>query len=227
MNMINKKTPPSAEEKDIIEYLQNNPDFFSRHPSVLETLYLPHNSGTAVSLIEKQLSVLRSRNTEMRTQLKTLMETSKANDKLFTLSRNLVLKLLGEDSPSAIVTTLLNSFKSEFKIEFSSLTLIDPAVETPAANILSGETAKEKIAAIIDTDEPVCGVLRSQQLIALFGQDAKLIGSAVALRLAISNQAYGVLALGNRDSHYYHGGMDTLFLRFLADILNKVLQPRL
>jgi len=227
MSMIEKKKPLSDEEKQVISYLQDNPDFFSRHPGVLETLFLPHNPGAAVSLVEKQLTVLRSRNTELRSRLNDLMERSKANDRLFTKSRDLVLKLIQTEDLAAVIKTLLESFKSDFQIEYSSLSILHSDLDIPGLNILSGEAVMENVSAITGSDNPVCGVLRSQQLIALFGDSARHVGSAVAMPLAIDNQAYGILALGNSDRHYYDTDMDTLFLRFLADILNLVLYPKL
>lgn len=227
MNMIEKKRPPSHEEQQVIDYLNNNPDFFSKFPQVLEALYLPHNSGAAVSLIEKQLSVLRDRNTELRTQLAKLMETSKVNDNLFTKSRKLILKLIEAASVEEVISELAKSFREDFEIEFSRLTLLDSEMQSPGLDTLPIEVAKEVVPSIIDSDEALCGVLRFQQLTALFDENAKNVGSAVALRLAVDKKPYGILALGNRDSHYYYNGMDTLFLRFLADILNQVLYPKL
>lgn len=223
MNMMEKKQKPSAADQQVLDYLRTHPDFFKLHPEILETLYLPHPSGAAVSLIEKQLSVLRERNTELRTQLSSLVDQSKTNDQLFTKSRKLVLELVAARDRQSIVATLNKGLKQDFAIEFHSLTLLEPEPAVPGANILPMEQAKAQIGPILDSDAAICGALRSQQLIAMFGADAIKIGSAVALRLAVKNQPYGVLALGNSDSHYYHSTMDTLFLRFLADILNQLL----
>jgi len=227
MSTIEKKQRPSDSEQQVLDFLSNSPDFFSKYPYVLESLHLPHNSGAAVSLIEKQLSVLRERNTELRTQLNLLMERSRINDELFAKSRTLVLELIAANGPGEIVGALLSGFRNEFGIEYCSLTLLDSPLDLPGVNLLTKEHAQDKLAAILNTDDPLCGVLRSQQLIALFDGSARKVGSAIALRLAVNSQAYGVLALGSSDSHYYHNGMDTLFLRFLADILNQILYPRL
>lgn len=225
MNMMEKKPKPSAEDRQVLDYLKTHPDFFKSHPEILETLYLPHPSGAAVSLVEKQLSVLRERNTELRTQLSSLVDQSKANDRLFGKSRKLVLELVGAKDRNSIVSILNKGLKQDFAIEFHSLTLLEPEPAIPGANSLSMDQAIQ-IGPILDSDMAVCGALRSQQLSALFGEDAKKIGSAVALRLAVKKQPYGVLALGNSDSHYYHNGMDTLFLRFLVDILNQLLHGK-
>jgi len=224
---MEKKQPPTDDERQVLDYLKKHPDFFKAHPDILEQLYLPHPSGAAVSLVEKQLSVLRERNTELRTQLNDLIERSKANDSLFAKSRKLIQALVAARDLSSVIIALNRSFRDEFGIEFHSLTLLDCDPALTGVNCLPRAKAQEHLNLILDSDSAICGALRSQQLIALFGDNAKRIGSAVALRLAHNREPYGILAMGSSDSHYYQSGMDTLFLRFLADILHEVLLPRL
>ena len=52
-----------SNEAGIAEYLQQHPDFFERHGSVLAKLKIPHARGAAaVSLVERQVAVLRDKN---------------------------------------------------------------------------------------------------------------------------------------------------------------------
>ena len=46
-------------EQAVVDYLTAHPDFFTRHPQLLRDLSLPHDSGNAVSLIERQVELLR------------------------------------------------------------------------------------------------------------------------------------------------------------------------
>jgi len=43
----------------VLQYLSQNPDFFNQHEEILTSLKIPHRAGSAVSLVEKQISVLR------------------------------------------------------------------------------------------------------------------------------------------------------------------------
>ena len=54
------------------EYLKNHDDFLQRYPDMLDFLHVSHASGSAVSLVEKQVSVMRERSTELRQRLKAL-----------------------------------------------------------------------------------------------------------------------------------------------------------
>ena len=44
-------------EKDVVEFLQKHPNFFEKHLNLLAELRLPHPTGNAVSLIERQVNV--------------------------------------------------------------------------------------------------------------------------------------------------------------------------
>ena len=56
-----------TEEESIARYLQHNPDFFERHQPLLARLRLPHvRSGSTVSLVERQVEVLREKHARAR-----------------------------------------------------------------------------------------------------------------------------------------------------------------
>ena len=88
------------------EYLVDNADFLQRNPDLLDHLHVSHASGSAVSLVEKQVSVLRERNVEMRRRLTTLTGNARENDKLYENTRRLVLGLLEAQA----LTTLCSAF---------------------------------------------------------------------------------------------------------------------
>ena len=52
----------------VATYLRKNPEFLEEFPDVLETLHLNHNSGVAVSLIERQVEQLRRKNESLSRQ---------------------------------------------------------------------------------------------------------------------------------------------------------------
>src|SRR3990167_3210800 len=103
MSRKNFDTPaPMVDETQIIEHLLAHPDFFTRHPDALEALQLPHETGSAISLVERQVSVLRERNLEMRQRLNNLLTTARENDKLFEKTKRLVLTLIEANSLGAV-----------------------------------------------------------------------------------------------------------------------------
>ena len=77
------ETEANPIEKVVREFLRDNPDFLDKNTDILETMVLSHNSGKAVSLVERQVGVMRDRNKEMRSRLDNMLQTAKDNDLLF------------------------------------------------------------------------------------------------------------------------------------------------
>jgi uncharacterized protein len=68
--------------RQVIDYLRQHPDFFVQQEDLLCDLTLRHDSGPAVSLLERQVSVLRERNMQMRRRLAAMVEIARENDTL-------------------------------------------------------------------------------------------------------------------------------------------------
>ncbi|MDT8321603.1 MAG: DUF484 family protein, partial [Xanthomonadales bacterium] len=84
----------TSTDEVIAQHLRENPDFFDRHPEILERLELGHESGVATSLIERQVERLRQHNNELDRQLKRLMQIASENERLMSRLHQLTLKLL-------------------------------------------------------------------------------------------------------------------------------------
>ena len=50
----------------VAAYLQAHPDFFNQRDELLLSLRIPHQRGDTISLVERQLELLRGRNIEMQ-----------------------------------------------------------------------------------------------------------------------------------------------------------------
>ncbi len=216
-----------AEESRIIAHLREHPDFFERHPEALEPLLLPHDSGSAVSLIERQVSVLRDRNLEMRQRLNALLATARENDKLFEKTKRLVLALLEATQLSEVVDALYHSLASDYDVPYYNLVLLGDATALPesSARVVGLEQAHQSIGALLRSNRAICGVLRREELQFLFGDHATLVGSVAAVPL-YHGRVFGILAIGHQDPNHYRSSMGTLFLSYIAEVLNRVC-PRL
>ncbi len=222
-----KQSGATLTATQINDFLTANPDFFSHHPQLIENLELPHESGKAVSLIERQISVLRDRNMEMRHRLNNLLESARANDKLFEKTKRLVLNILEAQNLDGVVATLYESLGADFKVEFYNLILLGESGKIPVshAKVVGLEEANNAVGTLLRTNRAICGVLRNDELDFLFGEDAVKIGSVAAVPLCHGN-VFGILAIGNKDPNCYRSSMGTLFLSYIAEILNRV-APRL
>ena len=191
-------------EDMVREFLRDNPRFLDDNPDILESLSLPHNSGNAVSLVERQVGVMRDRNKEMRNRLDNMLATAHDNDLLFEKTKRLVLNLLEAKNLPAMVETIYDSLGKDFEIDFYSLTLLGDEKSLPRtmARVASVEKANEQVSTLIGSNRAVCGVLREEEMTFLFGEKGLQVGSVAAVPLRYNN-LYGILAIGNADPNFY------------------------
>lgn len=220
-NLTDTKTP--IREEDITLYLRSHLNFFESHPDLLSELRLPHASGGAVSLVERQVSILRERNMEMRQRLSNLLDNARDNDRLFDKTKRLVLALLECNELGDLVDALYYSFDKEFGIHYTRLVLFSSKqLDCGAARQDSVFNAREHIGKRLKSPRAVSGGLDIREIQYLFDNDAQNIGSA-ALAVLIHGTPIGMLAIGNQDPKYYNSGMGTLFLSYIAEVLNRLL----
>ncbi len=215
-----KKITVTAEQ--VADFLQENPDFFSRRPGLLCDLTLPHQRGQAVSLVERQVALLRERNIDMRRRLAELLENANANNELFENTRQLVLDLIEARSLVELTEALQRSLRHDFHVELQCLCLLTEQQQSLPSTVrcVSREQAQAAIGNLLTAQQVVCGVLREQELAFLFGDAATSVGSAAVIPL-LAEKHIGVLAVGSKDPLHFQSGMGTLFLNYIAEMLNR------
>ncbi len=206
----------------VAEYLRQHPAFFAEHDELLPDLIIPHQRGQSVSLVERQVKLLRERNIDVRHRLNQLMEVARENDRLFEKSRRLVLGLLEAQSLDQVIASIEDSLRDDFQVPFVSLILFSEANRFTNARCVSHAEARDAIGHLLDSGKTLSGVLRPDELQFLFGEQGKEVAST-ALAPIQHQGLHGVLALGSRDAHHYKSATGTLFLGFVADALARVL----
>ena len=223
--MTTKKA--QAKELQLVrDYLIDHPDFFEENPEILEVINLSHDSGKAISLVERQITIMRDKNKALSSQVEQLIGTAKNNDQLLAKTNQLVLKLIQAEDLNSLIEALDTSLKNDFNTEFYSLTLIDKGLyaSKTAANLVSEEDAKSKISSLLSAQKAVSGVLREEQINFLFEQSANSVASVIALPLN-SSEPLGILALGSSDADFYSHGIGTVFIDYICALLNELI-PR-
>ena len=100
----------------VAEYLVDNPDFLLEHPKVLTQLQLPHESGNAVSLIERQVRTLRTQSDSYRRQLESLVAVAREYDGLAKRLHRLTLALIETQTFDEVLNTLQDELREQFTI---------------------------------------------------------------------------------------------------------------
>jgi uncharacterized protein len=213
------------------EYLQTYPDYFERNSQLLTKLRLPHlrDVGATVSLVERQVEVLRDRNQSLERKLKELVDVARANDALADRIHRLSQRLIRAHSLLESVNAVETSLREDFDAMHSVLVLFleeARALEPEAARFLRvaapADEDMKTFDTLLSTGKPRCGQVRDAQRDYLFGKDAVAIGS-VALTPLGQKGSLGILAIGASDADRFHPGMSTEFLSRIGELVTYAL----
>ncbi len=227
-------------EAEVAEYLRRHPDFFVRHSVLLSELELPHDTGPATSLIERQVAVLRHLNRQYREQLQELVRIARDNDRLIERLQQLTLSLLDTDHFDRLVHLLRQALHADFQADAAVLHLtgVDPAplpaFEDDGFLRITTHGAADgpppELCKIINRRQPVCGRFNETLLHYLFGEQAGTVASAALLPLHLGSGEDGIsglLAIGSRDLRRFHAEMGTAYLRHMGELIGRRLHPHL
>lgn len=217
-------------EQAVHNYLAAHPDFFENHPSLLSTLHLPHPTGGAVSLVERQVSVLRQKDRKLEKQLKDLIEVARANDLLSAKIHELTLQLFETSDLRATVIALEVAMRSGFGADHAVLVVFgdpDDFTDVEAGRffrvVTKGAEELGPFKTFLNGTSARCGKIRDSQKEFLFRGDADEVGSAALVPLSDASEI-GFLAIGSADAHRFHPGMSIDFLTRLGELVAGALK---
>lgn len=217
-------------EAAVHEYLRRNPDFFERHAALLGTLRLPHATGGAVSLVERQVSMLRQKDVKRERKLKEFLEVARANDALANKIHGLALSLLAARDRSETLAAVESSLRTAFGADSAVLVLFGDPDEL--RHLESGRFVRlarrddpelRPFATFLGSSRPRCGQVRDAQRDFLFGGQTDEVGSAAMVPLGEKCEI-GFLAIGSADANRFHPGMSFDFLARFGELVAAALK---
>lgn len=218
------------DEQAVADYLAANPDFFERHSALLRSLRLPHETGGTISLVERQVSVLRQKDVKLERKLKDLIAVARDNDLLGAKLHQLTMELLSARTLKATVGAIEEAMRAGFNADHAVLVLFgDPENfdDVPAGRFFRAvrrdDQALKPFATFLKGSGPRCGKVRDSQRRFLFHEDADEIGSAALVPLG-RRTPIGFLAIGSIDADRFHPGMSMDFLSRVGDLVAGALR---
>ncbi|NOQ65058.1 MAG: DUF484 family protein [Methyloprofundus sp.] len=206
---------------EVESYLHHHPEFFHQHLDLLENISIPHPSGSAVSLISKQLELFRQRHHDMETQLLELIGVARENDTSASKMHELTLAVLEADTLDIAIANLHEVLRDCFLVDFftvkiisteSQETIFDDLFMSPDDEVLS-HFSKE-----LGSNTANCGRPTLPQARFLFGDNALAVRSSVIIPMVFT-EIEGLIAIGSRDEGRFHYSMGHLFLTQMAEII--------
>jgi uncharacterized protein YigA (DUF484 family) len=200
-----------AEQEELVaEWLRATPGFFERYANLLNEIRLKHpHEDRAISLQERQMTLLRTQNQELNRRLSEMLHFGSRNDKTQQSLVAWLLRLMSANTTAEVESAVTAGLAEVFEVESAQLlspnTAFGPWIDTPLCG-----SAKELAAASVDllatqvTIDPEC-----QSMVAIGLPLGKSIGIA---------QSPAVLLLSSKDESRFTADMGAFYLRQIAEL---------
>ena len=232
---------------EVLLYLKKNPNFFIDNEEILREVTLPHKSGQAISLVERQVSVLRNYSKTSDERFNELITNATNNDQLFQVVRDLILQILKTDHISLIPKLVESQLKNIENIDACSVILADFSLKSSSTNIrvVSIDSLKNNFSDIFRLKKTFCGAISQEKKIYLFNeidpsesldrndiQEAKRKSNEAAIRKIQStaicpiineNEVFGLVACGSKKENHFSPTQETIFIDFIGEVIGAVL----
>ena len=219
---MNKKKDQTITEKQVQEYLILHPDFLSNNPDILQSLEIIHETGGAVSLVQKQVENLRANNTNTTSNLLSLLSVAKNNEEIFKDTQQLIINLIGSEDINEIVEKVELAFVKSFNANKCYLLFLKDEIKLPKGRYRDMKKSHDIIQDLYDGRNIYCGPCSSTQSDFIFGKKLKMV-ECVLIPL-LNPGCPGMIALGSDSEGKFDAKKDTLFLTFIADVINKLIE---
>lgn len=210
------------DEQQVAQFLADHPDFFERQSWLLERLYVPHQRGDTVSLVERQTSILREKTQTLEMHLSDMIDAARHNDGQFGKTKRMVLSLLEADSFDEVSIVLEESLCGDFSGDEVELILFsDEKLDVNSLRVLP-RSQTSIVQPLVDASAPVCGKLSDAMMRFLFRNTDQPVGSCAVVPL-VKGESLGLLAIGSYDESYFQSSQGTLFLAYIGEVLSRIL----
>ena len=232
MAELSEKPSPEIplDEAQVMAFLRADPQWLTRHPVLLESLELAHAAGSAVSLIERQVELLRGKNARLESRLERLVETARENEVRAEKVLRLAHTLIRSPSLAAIAAGLKASMREDFDVDEVFVGVngamfkrhdIDGVIP-----IDLGAPIARAFDNFIRTRLIECGPITPERAALLFPKAEQPIASAAVVPLE-KEKNLGMIALGSRDPERFQPRQGKLFLEMTAELVAAAVRARM
>ena len=229
-NQVRGLAVDSTEDQAVAQYLQHNPDFFKRHPQLLARMRVQHpRNASTVSLIERQVEVLRAKYEAQEEKLAEFVRVARANNQLAEKIHRFTRRLLATSDRAEAIAEIEASLREDFDAFHAVLVLaashepLVPDADRFVRTVQAEEVNYRSFETLFTAGKPRCGQIRDSQREFLFSAEATNIGS-VALIPLNGSPSPGLLALGSTDRDRFHPVMSTEFLSRMGELISDALE---
>lgn len=197
------------QDEQVVEYLKEHPDFLKKNPDALEYLALHHETGEgAVSLMERQIKVLRERQAANREKLAEWVRVGRENDAIAERMHRFTLSLIQAHNEADLVSRVHASLRSDFDIV--------------SVRLLLDTESRSSLDTLMPAGRARCGHFALDQRRLAFGDEAESIASMAIVPIGPA-ASLGAMVLGSIDAERFTPAMSTDFLARMGELIGAAL----
>lgn len=232
-------TNESPDAEAVFRFLSASPDFFDRNGDLLARLRVPHAVGT-VSLVEKQVSVLRAKCGRLENGLRDLIGVARDNERLHARLHELTQEIISAEDVGSVMQCAGDTLERDFNAADVRFLVLDRGARRKAARVdvhhpraaaamAAGTSAEELLEAfseVFESGAALCGMPSTERLELFLGTGpgaSSEVASAALVPLARDGRI-GIAMLSSRDESRFVDGKGTLFLDQLGETLARRLR---
>ena len=231
--------PAPIDEATVAEFLAHNADFFTRHPRLLADLDMHHATDGTVSLVDRQVQLLRTRNEDLRHHLNEILANASDNDGTFAKTRAFTLALMDATDSSALDETLAKHLVAGFEADHATCFVrgwaataggVGRGNEVRFAHLAGVPDDDEPpLKRLFDYDDPSCSASRPENYARLFPGTRTNGPCSIALipmragNGGTESELNATLVIGAKDPHRFTPDMGKVFLFYIGDVLARTL----
>ncbi len=201
---------------EIAVFLRSNPQFFDKHPELLESIHVPHPyGGRAIPLAERQTVALREKLKLVEGKLAELIQFGEENDAISEKVHRLAVALVGSRDFPSFTRTLYFHLREDFAVPHVELRVWGKGVPADFDEARPVDEEQRRQAETLGA--PHCGAGAGSPFLPWFGEAAEHVRSLALVPLG-QTAVFGLLALGSEDPQRFYADMGTLYLRRIGEL---------
>lgn len=206
----------------IEDYLLENPNFFTKHPALLNKLNITTEEQGTVSLVQRQQRLMRDKIITLEDEITSLMSMASQNQRLYQQFSTLFFELLNCKDLITFDATLTHHFTNELALSHVSFKLYHP--NAPQSLSINRNNLDNLLVQRLGRGYHYFGRINQQEQQLLFNH---LESGSVALIALGAHGDLGLLAISSEDPNHFHPDMDNLMLMQLTKLIASVTQQLL
>jgi len=208
------------DDAKVKQYLLDNPCFLADNPELLSHLELDYGEENAFSLVERQVKILREKNSQLQGQQIEMLQMAHANEELLKLCNQFMLELVTCSDLPTLASQITNRLKKLFDLDGAAVILVGKYPNASPAQIFEKpQQLKDLLNCQFPDNQPLCGRLGQSFKVALFGELSQDFQSCALIPLGKDCEK-GLLALASNDLSRFSPEMGTLFVELIAKFIS-------